>query len=104
MGEMLCPTCEAPMDYDRARSAWTCPRAVDGCQLMVPCHEKPARFFEDVDNSSHHFLVPVAKRAEWIAWRDLPEDDENGWDAPPWATRIDGGTLTFTDPKIERLS
>lgn len=61
------------------------------------------RFFKAVDNSSHHYIVPLAKRAEWIAWRDLPEDDENGWDAPEWAVRIDGGTLTFTDPKIERL-
>jgi hypothetical protein len=64
----------------------------------------PERYFEGTDNSSHHYIVPVSKRNEWRAWADLPEDDEAGWEAPEWATRIDGGTLTFAQPKIERLS
>lgn len=61
------------------------------------------RFFEDSDNSGHHYVVPVARIEGWRAWRDLPEDDERGWHAPDYATRIDGGRLTFTDWRIERV-
>lgn len=61
------------------------------------------RFFEGSDDGGHHYIVPVAKAREWSDWIDLPEDDEAGWEVPEWAKRIDGGLLTFTDPKIERL-
>lgn len=56
------------------------------------------RFFLGTDNSSHVYVVPVARRAEWECWSNLPEDDEASWSPPEWATRIDGAhSITFTD-------
>lgn len=60
------------------------------------------RYFEGSDNSGHHYIVPWSKRKEWSQWNELPEDDEASWDVPEWAERIDGGTLTFADPRVER--
>lgn len=57
------------------------------------------RYFIGHDNSGHQYIVPVSKRDEWFAWADLPDDDERGWEEPPYATRIGGG-LTFTDPRV----
>jgi len=64
--------------------------------------EAPAieRFFIGHDNSGHEYIVPVAKRAEWYAWTDLPEDDERSWDEPEFAIRING-SLTFAAPEVE---
>lgn len=59
------------------------------------------RFFEGSDGSCHRYLVPFEFLAEWNQWCELPEDDEASWEAPEWAQRIDGGLLTFTDPRIE---
>lgn len=66
------------------------------------------RFFVGSDDSGHKYLVPTSKRAEWLAWEAqvaaydwLDNPDENiPDDVPAYAKRIDGGTLTFTDPKI----
>lgn len=58
------------------------------------------RFFVGSDESGHDYIVPLEREAEWSAWTALPEDDEASWDAPEWAMRIDGGRLTFTDPKV----
>lgn len=60
-----------------------------------------ARYFIGRDQSSHAYYVPWVKRAEWIAWSDLDDDDERSWDVPEYAVRIDGGTLTFENPRIE---
>jgi len=42
------------------------------------------RFFLDRDNSSHWYIVPADRRAEWNAWRNIPEDDDRGWIVPDW--------------------
>lgn len=58
------------------------------------------RYFIGSDNSGHEYYVPVSRMDEFRRWSELPEDDEDGWDAPEWATRIDG-SFTFTDPRCE---
>lgn len=60
----------------------------------------PERYFIGVDNSSHRYYVPVDRRKEFEAWSELDEEDESGWDAPEYATLIDG-EFTFTDPRCE---
>lgn len=57
---------------------------------------KPERFFLDQDQSSHWYLVPVKRRAEWNAWCDLDEDDERSWTPPEWAVRLGGGPQAVT--------
>ena len=60
------------------------------------------RFFLGQDSSSHWYLVPAAKRAEWETWCMIPDDDERGWEPPEWAQRIDGyHVVTFAEPEIE---
>lgn len=58
------------------------------------------RFFLAQDGSCHWYLVPATRRAEWDAWRDLPEDDEDSWEAPKWAERLERhpSTVTFESP------
>ena len=59
------------------------------------------RYYLSTDQSSHWYIVPVERRAEWEAWRDLSEDDERAWEAPEFAKRINGSPsfVTFTDPQ-----
>ena len=59
-------------------------------------------YFLDQDNSCHWYLVEAAHRAEWDAWRDLPEEDENCWNTPPYAKALGGGPsqLLFEHPVI----
>jgi hypothetical protein len=56
------------------------------------------RYFIGGDNSGHEYAVPVAKRDDWNKWVELPEDDEDGWETPDYAFRIEGD-FTFTDPR-----
>lgn len=58
------------------------------------------RYFIDSDNSGHEYYVPVSRREDFDKWSQLPEDDEEGWETPDYATRIDG-RFTFTDPRCE---
>ena len=66
------------------------------------------RYFIGTDISGHKYLVPVEKYREWNEWYetwltalddDYPDLDEE-FDG---AIRLDGGTLTFENPKIESL-
>lgn len=61
------------------------------------------RYFLSQDNSCHWYIVPVDKRAEWSAWRELDDDDERSWDVPEFATELSGApsNVTFTDPRDE---
>lgn len=61
------------------------------------------RFFIGLDKSSHRYLVPVSRYDEWEVWTEMDDEDEDSWDVPPYATRIDGGQLTFADPRVEKL-
>jgi hypothetical protein len=69
--------------------------------VPTPPAGEPERFFVGTDCSSHRYIVPWARKAEWDAWTEIDEDDERAWDVPDYATFLDGGTLTFTDWRIE---
>lgn len=59
------------------------------------------RFFFDRDQDSRWFLIPEAKRAEWVEWCTLPSDDERAWNDPDWAQPLNSGPqyFSFTDPQ-----
>lgn len=61
------------------------------------------RYFLDRDNSGHWYLVKAANRDDWYQWTELPEDDEESWDPPSFATRLDGSPsrVTFSNPEQE---
>jgi hypothetical protein len=56
------------------------------------------RYTEVTDDSSHHYIIPVDRIKDWNDWY-YSEDAELGH-LPDYAKSIDGGTLTFTNPKI----
>jgi hypothetical protein len=71
------------------------------------CEDAPRagrRYFVGIDSSSHRYLVPVERAKDWRAWTEMPDDDEDAWDVPEYAERLDGGTLTFSEPKVESRS
>lgn len=55
-------------------------------------------WFLDQDCSSHWYVVPRSRQAEWDAWTSIDEDDPKAWNAPEWAARIGGSPtlVTFT--------
>jgi hypothetical protein len=56
-------------------------------------------YFLSQDGSCHWYVVPAEKRAEWDAWRNIPEEDERSWEAPAFARRVDGPhAVVFTFP------
>jgi len=55
---------------------------------MVDC-------FIDRDHSGHWYLVEEARREEWNRWLDLPEEDEDSWNAPAYADRLAGHPSSF---------
>jgi hypothetical protein len=61
------------------------------------------RYFLDQDNSSHWYVVPVARQEEWDAWCNLDEDDERAWEVPSWARPVNGShqRVKFENPVIE---
>jgi hypothetical protein len=61
------------------------------------------RYFIDSDNSSHKYIVPKSREAEWNAWQNLGEDDSRAWTAPDWAVPlgVPVSRVTFPDYEIE---
>ena len=51
------------------------------------------RYVHVKDDSAHDYIVPVERESDWYEW----VEDEESWDAPPWARRV--GPFTFTDPR-----
>lgn len=60
------------------------------------------RFVQVRDESSHRYYIPFDRLEHWWEWSEIDEDDPASWDVPDYARRIDGGYLTFTDPRIEK--
>jgi hypothetical protein len=60
-------------------------------------------YFLDQDCSTHWYVVPEARRVEWDAWCALDEDDEDAWEAPEYATRLNGSPtrVTFRSYRLE---
>jgi hypothetical protein len=72
--------------------------------------ERPERYFVGHDNSGHSYIVPWKAYKAWGDWVEFSSSNEEtwtdaetdyAWNTPDYAERIDGGTLTFTDPRIE---
>ena len=59
------------------------------------------RYFLSMDSSFHWYIVPVSRSLEWETWNALDDDDESGWETPPYARRIGGAVsrVTFLDPR-----
>lgn len=49
-----------------------------------------ATYFLSRDQSTHWYVVPMVKEAEWNEWCNLPEDDERAWRAPEFAVPVGG--------------
>lgn len=64
---------------------------------------KAKRYTEVVSNSCDHYYIPIERFNDWYDWCNQDEDTEEAWETPHYAVLIDGGQLTFTNPKIERL-
>jgi len=67
-------------------------------------HEKNLRVTERFtlasDESGHEYVIPVAKKAEFNKWNEMDTESEE-FDCELFDEyRIDGGLLTFTDPKV----
>lgn len=54
------------------------------------------------DNSCHRYYIPFDKIKEWYEWTEMDEDNPASWEEPEYAHSVDGGYLTFTDPRIEK--
>lgn len=51
------------------------------------------------DESGHRYVIPIARKIEFDTWNDIAESDEFDYERFN-EYKIDGGTLTFTDPKV----
>lgn len=60
------------------------------------------KFYLDTDQSSHWYIVPLDKQAEWNAWLELDEDDPKSWEAPEWAQMVGGAPqcVQFENPAV----
>jgi hypothetical protein len=57
------------------------------------------RYTEVTDDSSHHYIIPVDRLDHWYkVW--MNSDEYELGHTPDYATYVDGGRLTFTDPKL----
>lgn len=50
----------------------------------------PHAFYLTTDGDSHWYVVPVARRNEWNAWREIGSDDERAWTPPSFAVAVGG--------------
>jgi hypothetical protein len=58
------------------------------------------RYFIGSDESGHEYVVPIARKLEFDRWSESDTEAED-FDCDKFDEfRIDGGLLTFTDPKV----
>jgi hypothetical protein len=60
---------------------------------------KQQRYREISDNDGHHYVIKVEDEDAFYIWVEAMEDEETSFDFED--ARIDGGTLTFTEPRID---
>lgn len=67
-------------------------------------HEKNLRVIERFmiahDNDGHQYVIPLAKRTEFYEW--LADEERSTYSECEKYNeyRVEGGLLTFTDPKV----
>ncbi len=60
---------------------------------------KVVRFFIDCDNDGHWYLIDASKRALWNKWLGLDSENEESWNTPFFARRIDRPQdVEFSEP------
>jgi len=58
------------------------------------------RYFIGSDDSGHKYVVPIARKLEFDEWSQADTEEED-FDPDLFNDfRLDGGLLTFTDPKV----
>lgn len=63
-------------------------------------------YTEVMDESSHHYYIPIARYADfqkWVYECDDTIENHKCWEEPDYAVRIDGGHLIFKAPRIGSL-
>ena len=67
--------------------------------MAVKQQRKQQRYREISDNDGHHYVIKVEDEDAFYIWVEaMEEDGETPFDFEN--ARIDGGTLTFLDPRI----
>jgi hypothetical protein len=60
------------------------------------------RYFIGSDDSGHDYVVPVYRKIEFDEWNQMSTEAE-GFNLNLFDEfRVDGGLLTFTDPRVNR--
>jgi len=64
--------------------------SLDASRVEMVRGLKREEFVEAFDNDGHRYQIPTNKRDEWYKWCEIPSDNEESWDTPDFAERIDG--------------
>jgi hypothetical protein len=58
------------------------------------------RYFVGSDDSGHQYVVPIYRKIEFDEWNQMSTESEDFNPDLFNEYRLDGGLLTFTDPKV----
>lgn len=58
------------------------------------------RYFIGRDDSGHEYVVPIYRKIEFDEWNQMSTEVENFNPDLFNEYRLDGGLLTFTDPRV----
>lgn len=58
------------------------------------------RYFIGNDDSGHSYVVPISRKIEFDLWATADTEGKNFDPEKFNEFRVDGGLLTFTDPKV----
>jgi hypothetical protein len=58
------------------------------------------RYFIGSDDSGHQYVMPVYRKVEFDEWNQMSTESEGFNPSLFDEFRLDGGLLTFTDPRV----
>jgi len=58
------------------------------------------RYFIGSDDSGHQYVVPIYRKIEFDEWNEMSTESEDFNPDLFNEYRLDGGLLTFTDPRV----
>jgi hypothetical protein len=58
------------------------------------------RYFIGSDDSGHEYVVPIHRKIEFDEWNNMSTESEDFNPDLFNEYRLDGGLLTFTDPRV----